>query len=50
MTASVAMLALAGFFIGGVYSFWHNGKRGPAILLGIFALLALAAALVWAGG
>ncbi len=48
MTASIAMLALAGFFIGGVYSFWRNGKRGPAILLGIFALLALAAAVLWA--
>lgn len=46
---SILMIALAGFFIGGVYSFWRNGNRGLAVMLGIFALLALAAGLLWSG-
>jgi hypothetical protein len=43
------MVALAGFFIGGVYSFWRNGHRGLSVVLGVFALLALGAAVLWSG-
>lgn len=44
----ILLLALGGFFIGGTYSFWRQGKRGLAVALGLFALLTLAAAGVWA--
>lgn len=45
---AILLLAIAGFFIGGTYSFWRQGKRGLAVVLGLFALLSLAAAGVWA--
>ena len=45
---AVLLLALAGFFLGGTYSFWRQGKRGPAVVLGVFALLTLASAVLWA--
>jgi hypothetical protein len=47
---SILLLALAGFFLGGVWSFWRGGKRGPAVVLGICALLSIGAAVAWAGG
>ncbi|HET8971481.1 MAG TPA: hypothetical protein VFN19_10500 [Candidatus Nanopelagicales bacterium] len=47
--ASVLLLALAGFFLGGVWSFWRGGRRGAAVVLGVAALLALAGAVAWAG-
>jgi hypothetical protein len=48
--ASILLLALAGFFLGGTFSFWRGGKRGPAVVLGVCALLSIAAAVAWAGG
>lgn len=45
---SVLLLALAGFLLGGVWTFWRSGKRGPSVVLGIFALVSLVAAALWA--
>ncbi len=45
---SILMVALGGFFIGGVYSFWRNGNKPIAVVLAVFALVCLGTALAWA--
>jgi hypothetical protein len=48
---SLLLLALAGFLIGGVFAMHQQRKRGPEVVLGVGAGLALAAAaLRLAGG
>jgi hypothetical protein len=42
----IALLALAGFLIGGVYSTWKTAKL-MAVLLGVGALLAAGGAVAW---
>jgi hypothetical protein len=42
----LALLALAGFLVGGVYSTWKTA-RGLAVVLGAAALLAAGGALAW---
>ncbi|MCA0331272.1 MAG: hypothetical protein LCI03_15410 [Actinobacteria bacterium] len=43
----VAMLVLAGLFVGGVISFVRQGRPAVAVLLGLAAAFCLAAAWVW---
>jgi len=42
------MLVLAGFLVGGVYSFARNRRWGPAIILAIFAVMSVVTAFLWA--
>jgi len=42
----VALLALAGFLVGGAYSAWRR-SRGFAVLLAAAALLAAVAGVTW---
>lgn len=42
----IALLALAGFLLGGVYSTWRD-SRGTAAVLGAGAALAVVGAVVW---
>ncbi|MBF6183550.1 hypothetical protein [Nocardia otitidiscaviarum] len=44
--ASILLLALAGFLLGGVYSTWKTA-RPLAIALGACAALAVAGAILW---
>lgn len=46
---SLLLLVVTGFFLGGVYSFWRQDRRGLAVGLAVFALLSLAAAVLWRG-
>ena len=45
---AVLLLALAAFLIGGVISFIRQKRRNAAIILGILAVMAIAAAFLWA--
>lgn len=38
---AILLLGLAAFLAGGVYSFAKQGKRNAAIILGVFAAMAL---------
>jgi hypothetical protein len=42
----IGLLALAGFLLGGVYSTYRTAK-GPAILLGVAAAVAVGGAILW---
>lgn len=44
---SLVLLALAGFFLGGVISFARTKRVLPAIALGIAALLSVMGAVAW---
>lgn len=44
----VLLLALAGFLIGGVISFWRQGRRNAAFVLGVLGVMSIAAAFLWA--
>lgn len=44
--AGVALLALAGFLLGGVVSNWRN-SRPLAVVLGLCAVLAAAGGIFW---
>lgn len=44
--AGVALLALAGFLVGGVYTLWRSA-RTAATLLTVGAVLAAAAGVAW---
>ena len=43
---AIALLALAGFLIGGVYTMWKTAKIA-ATVLGVLALLAAGGAVAW---
>ncbi|HEX6341701.1 hypothetical protein [Umezawaea sp.] len=43
---AIGLLALAGFLLGGVYSTWKTAKA-VAVVLGIFALVAVGGAVAW---
>ncbi|MBA8825804.1 hypothetical protein FHX42_003170 [Saccharopolyspora lacisalsi] len=45
----VFLLALAGFFLGGVYATWKTAKF-LAVLLGIAGVLALGSGVMWLFG
>jgi hypothetical protein len=42
----IGLLALAGFLLGGVYSTWKTAKA-VAIVLGLFAVVAVGGAVAW---
>jgi hypothetical protein len=44
---AIALLALAGFLIGGVYTMWKQASRVAAAVLGVLALLAAGGAVAW---
>ncbi|MGI9196318.1 MAG: hypothetical protein ACR2KE_02540 [Candidatus Nanopelagicales bacterium] len=44
----IALLALAGFLVGGAYSFFKQKRRNAAIVLSILAVMSVAAAFLWA--
>lgn len=44
----ILLLALAAFLIGGVISFVRQKRRNAAIVLAILAVMAIAAAFLWA--
>ncbi|MBM7775737.1 HAMP domain-containing protein [Actinokineospora baliensis] len=43
----VALIALAGILVGGVYTTWKNNSRAAAAVLAVLALLALGGAIAW---
>lgn len=43
---AIALLAVAGFLIGGVYTMWKTAKIA-ATVLGVLALLAAGGAIAW---
>jgi hypothetical protein len=43
---AIGLLALAGFLLGGVYSTWKTA-RGVAVLLILFAVVAVGGAVAW---
>jgi len=43
---AIALLAVAGFLIGGVYTMWKTAKIA-ATVLGVLALLAAGGAVAW---
>jgi hypothetical protein len=43
---AIALLAVAGFLIGGVYTMWKTAKIAAAVL-GVLALLAAGGAIAW---
>ena len=45
---AVLLLGLAAFLAGGVYSFAKQGKRNAAVILGIFAGMALVGGALYA--
>ncbi len=45
---AILLLALAAFLIGGVISFIGQKRRNAAIILGVLAAMAIAAAFLWA--
>lgn len=45
---SLLLLVLAGFFLGGVISFWRGGNKPIAVVLALFVALTCAAAYFWA--
>ncbi|MGN6242989.1 MAG: hypothetical protein ACTHQ3_04880 [Motilibacteraceae bacterium] len=45
---SFALLALCGFLIGGAWSLRGQGRKGPALVLAFFALLAGVGGVLWA--
>ena len=47
MTIAVILVIVAGFLLGGVYSFWTGGKRLAAAVVGVAAVLALVGAWTW---
>ncbi len=44
----VLLLALAGFLTGGVISFARQRRRNAAVVMGVLAVMAIAAAFLWA--
>lgn len=47
MWVGLLLLALAGFLTGGVVSMWRTDHRAASVVLGVFALCCLAAAVLW---
>ena len=45
--AEIALVAVAGILIGGVYSMYKAAKTTAAIVLGVLALLAIGGAVAW---
>jgi cbb3-type cytochrome oxidase subunit 3 len=45
--AQIALLAVGGFLVGGVWSAWQAGKKTMAVVLAVAALLAIAGAVAW---
>lgn len=45
---AVALLALAAFLAGGVYSFAKQGRRNAAVILGVLAAMALIGGVLYA--
>lgn len=45
---AILLLGLAAFLAGGVYSFARQGKRNAAVVLGVFAVMALIGGVLYA--
>lgn len=45
--AAIGLLALGGFLIGGVISFWRNDSRIAAGVLGLFAAASIVGGVLW---